>query len=180
VIAFARIAALALGLLDDDAAAAVEEHVAGCDGCAARLERLLALGDEVAALARAGGAPLTFGRPFLARLEAARLVTRRYRVANGGAVACTVDADDIYSTMRFALDARGFGRLDLVWESLWGLVRFADVPFDSDGVVAVMPATALRPFPTHRMVARLFAVDERGERQVGEYTLDHTGYVARG
>ena len=52
----------------------------------------------------------------------------------------------------------------------------ADLPFDpAAGEVLFLPsAAALRKMPAHTMRVRLVAVDEAGERPLGEYTFAHT------
>ncbi len=54
--------------------------------------------------------------------------------------------------------------------------RLEDVPFDpsADEVLILPSATALKRLPAHTLLVRLVAVDESGERALGEYTFDHT------
>jgi hypothetical protein len=173
MIAFERLASLALGELDDDAAAEVEEHVLGCSRCAAVLESLLELGDRLAEVARSGTRMLA-GRALVDRLAAAGLVTRTYSIAAGGQVACTVDDRDLYSAMRLSADTRGERRVDVVFLSPERDIRYEDVPFEPDGVVFVHPAHYLRTIPSGRKMLRLVAVDDQGDRVLAEYVLNHT------
>jgi hypothetical protein len=176
MIAFERLSMLALGELPDDEAVAVEEHVLGCAGCAAVLERLLDLGEGIAEVTRLGGAFLLVGRGVVDRLEAEGMITRRYAIVSGGAVACTVDARDLYVSMRLELETRGLSRLDLLYESPIARHRFEDVPFDPGEVVFSMPATFLRTLPTQREELRLVAVEGDGERTAAAYELHHTAF----
>jgi hypothetical protein len=177
MIAFDRLAMLALGELPQEEAAAVEEHVLGCDECAARLERMIDLGQGLSALARAGSTGgLLAGEAIVELLEREHLVTRRYRIAPGGQVACTVDAGDVYSAMYLAADTSGARRVDWIYHSPTAGYRVEDVPFHAGGVTFVMPAAYLRTLPTQRKTIRLVAVDDTGERLLGEYVLDHTAY----
>ena len=54
--------------------------------------------------------------------------------------------------------------------------RVEDVPFDPDaGEVLSLPAAAeLRKMPAHTFRVQLVAVDDAGERPLGEYTFAHT------
>ena len=179
MIAFERLVMLARGELPEDETLAVEDHVLGCDGCAALLERLLDLGDAIAQVTRTGGAFLLAGPALVNRLEQQRMVTRTYRIAPGGQVSCTVGAQDVYTAMHLALDTHGVERLDLVYESPSASYRVEDLPFDPAGgeLVFVQPAEYLRTLSTERKTLRLVAVDDEGERVVGEYVLNHTAYV---
>jgi hypothetical protein len=51
-----------------------------------------------------------------------------------------------------------------------------DVPFDPDaGEVLYLPSAAeLKKLPAHMSRLQLVAVDESGERSLGEYTFAHT------
>ncbi|HXR55673.1 MAG TPA: hypothetical protein VN858_02660 [Casimicrobiaceae bacterium] len=53
---------------------------------------------------------------------------------------------------------------------------FRDVPFDaaSGEVVVAAKLAAIRAMPSHRQRVRLVAVDEAGERVIGDYTFNHT------
>jgi hypothetical protein len=53
--------------------------------------------------------------------------------------------------------------------------RGEDVPFDPDaGEVLILPSAAeLKKLPAHVLRVRLVAVDEAGERSLGEYTFAH-------
>lgn len=179
MIAFERLAMLALGELQGAEALAVEDHVLGCDACATVLERLLDLGEHVAAAIRDGGALMLAGRGLVERLARDRMVTRTYRIARGGQVACTVDAEDVYTAVHLALDTHGLRQIDLVYESPSAGFRIADVPFDpaGDEVVFVQPGEYLRTLSTERKTLRLVAVEDTGDRVLGEYVLNHAAFV---
>jgi hypothetical protein len=178
VIPFERLAMLALGEQAEAEAAEVEDHVLGCSGCAAILESLLDLGDHLAAITREGGTPVLAGRALVERLERDRMVTRTYRMAAGGQVACTVGAEDIYTAVYLALDTRGLGRVDIFYDAPSSKYRIADVPFDpaSGEIVFVQPAEYLRTLPTERKTLRVLAVEDGEERLLAEYVLNHTAY----
>jgi hypothetical protein len=179
VIAFERLAMLALGELPEDQRPEVEEHVLGCDHCASVLEALLDLGEVLPRVVRDGVVRMLPGRALVELLDREHLVTRRYRLDAGGQVACTVDAKDIYTAMHLGgVDTRGVKRIDWLYGSPSSQYRLEDIPFqpgDSE-IVFVQPATYLRTLPTERKTIRLIAVDDAGERVLCEYTLNHTAF----
>jgi hypothetical protein len=179
MIAFEKLAALALGELSEHEAHEVEDHVIGCSSCAETLERLLDLGDGVRAVTGAGCAFLLVSRALIAGLAREGKITREYSVRPGGRVDCTVDERDVYTAMRLELDARGARRIDFVYDAPTGSYRAEDIPFDpiATELVFVQPAVYLRTLPSALKKLRLVAVDESGERTLGEYTLNHTAYV---
>jgi hypothetical protein len=180
VIAFEKLAMLALGELPEAEAEEVEDHVFACTGCALILERLLDLGARIAEVTREGGAFMLASRALVDELARAGMVTRRYRMGSGGQVACTVDAKDIYTAMHLSLDvdARDLDRIDLLYESPSASYRIGDVPIDraAGEVVFVQPAEYLRTLPSERKTVRLVSVKAAGERVVAEYTLNHTAF----
>lgn len=174
MIAIDRLVACAVDELPEDEAREVEEHVLGCTPCAALFERLVALGDALRELVRAGAASFVATRGLVDRLDAARLLSRRYELGPGAIVPCSVGAADIYSCVRFAADLSGVTRVDVER----GATRLTDVPFEAnEGAIYLVTSSALiRTFPTAKLAFRLIAVDARGERPLGQYTLDHTGF----
>ena len=106
---------------------------------------------------------------------------REYRLAPGECVNCTIRADDDAVVSRMQLPLAGVQRVDAL-QSLdlgdgrvqrW---RLDDVPFDpnADEVLSLPSATALKKLPAHTFRVQLVAVDEAGERSLGEYTFAHT------
>ncbi|MGA8052514.1 MAG: hypothetical protein WCA12_01420 [Burkholderiales bacterium] len=99
----------------------------------------------------------------------------------GERVACTISANDdaVVGHMQVAL--AGVKRVDAL-QSLdlgdghvqqWHL---EDLPFDpsADEMLSLPSATALKKLPAHTFRVQLVAVDESGERSLGEYTFVHT------
>lgn len=181
MIAIERLASLALGELTDTDAADVEEHVLDCDACAARLELLVELGQAVKDLVTCGGVPLPAPPELLARLQHEGLVTRTYRIAPGGAVQCTVAADDVYVALHLSIPADPAARIDFIYEAEGLHFRIDDIPFDPERRMVTVAQTAgfLRGLPTGRGTVRLVAVDVDGERALAEYTLNHTAMAER-
>jgi hypothetical protein len=166
----------ALGREDEDA---VEEHLLDCDGCGARLRDVIALVEGVRHVAREGTLRMIVSDAFLARAEEEGLRVRQYAAAAGGAVQCTVTADDDILVARLAADLSAAGRVDLCIYDERGveLHRMADIPLRSgaDSVVYQEAMASLKAAPTFTMIARLLSIDDLGaERTLGEYTFNHT------
>lgn len=178
MIAVDELAALAVGDLDGEALDAVEQHVLACGACAATLERLIALGDGVRALVAAGRVNLNLTADLVARLDGAGLVSRTYRVTEGATVACAVGADDIYALTVLEAPLADAMRVDVIAETPIGAWRFDDVPFDAEAglVQLVQRSDLIRTYPSMRIEFRLFASGKSDTRQLGPFTLEHTGF----
>lgn len=175
----ARLADYWLGALQGPDEEAVEEHLLDCDACGARLRDVIALADGVRAIAREGSLRLVVSDAFLQRAGGDGLHVREYAPAPGGAVQCTVAADDDLLIARFAADLSEAGRLDLCFFDGAGIEqsRLRDIPFQAGaGQVAYQEAIEfMKAAPSHTMTARLVGVDDAGgERVLGEYTFHHT------
>ena len=173
---FERLVAYWLGEADD-----VEEHYFACAQCAAKLEWLAALSQGVRAAVRAGALGMVVLPPFVEAMKRAGMRVREYRLGAGETVNCTIRADDdaVLSYLRGSF--AGVKRLDALQSvEVQGVtgpaVRLEDVPFDaaSAELVLIPPARWLKTMPANTMRVRLVAVEERGERVVGEYTFAHT------
>jgi hypothetical protein len=161
--------------------APIEEHLFGCAHCTRRLEELAALAFGIRAVVRRGAVQAVITQPFLEQMKRQGMRIREYRLAPGEHVACTICADDDAVVGRMRVPLAGVRRVDAL-QSLdlgdgrvqqW---RVEDVPFDADaGEVLSLPSAAeLRKLPAHTFCVRLLAVDESGERSLGEYTFAHT------
>ena len=161
--------------------APIEEHFCGCAYCARRLEELAALAFGIRAAVRDGAVRAVITQPFLEHMKRHGMRIREYRLAPGERVACTIRADDDAVVGRMQVPLAGVKRVDAL-QSLdlgdgrvqqW---RVEDVPFapNADEVLALPSAAALKKLPAHTFRVRLVAVDEAGERPLGEYTFAHT------
>ena len=161
-------------------AARIEEHYLGCAECAARLEWLAALSDGVRAAVRAGRVGLFVSKQFVQALVQAGLRFREYHLELNGSVNCTIRADDDGVLSHIRAPLAGAKRVDVVRRvSVGGEQledRVADVPFDpAAGELLFIPAAAaLKAMPSHVLEVTLLAVDEAGERALGEYTFRHS------
>jgi hypothetical protein len=180
-IEFEQLVAYWLGELPEPAEAAIEEHYLGCSHCARRLERLSMLAAGIRAAVRDGVVRAVITRPFLDNMKREGMRIREYRVKPGESVACTIRMDDDAVVARMQAPLEGIKRVDLL-DSLdlgdgqlrqW---RFEDVPFDPDaGEVLNLPsASAVKSMPLFTSRVRLIAVEETGDRLLGEYTFAHS------
>lgn len=166
-----------LGELEPDREALFEEHYFACAACSQSLEDLVALRDGVRA-AFAQGLVHTFFTPaFASRLADRGLRVREYRVTRGGSVNCTVGPDDDVVLGRMAAPLGGVRRVDAILRSA-NDTRVPDLPFDPEaGEVVLAPSMRwLRSLSTYRDVVRLVAVEDDGERVLGDYTFDHSAW----
>jgi hypothetical protein len=170
-----------LGELSDAAEAIVEEHFFGCAHCAQRLDDLAALASGIRAAVHNGALRAVITPPFLGHMKRQGMRIREYRLAPGESVACTIRLDDDAVVGRMQVALAGVKRLDVLehLDMRNGVVRqgrLEDVPFDPEaGELLVLPsAAALKQLPAHTFRLRLVAVDEAGDRPLGEYTFAHT------
>ena len=178
---FEKLVAWWLGELPAAEGEKVEEHFFACGPCAARLEWLAALSDGVRATVRAGRVGLFVSKRFVEALVRAGLRLREYNLEPGTAVNCTIRTEDdaVLSHMRAPL--AGAKRVDVLRRVTVGGAgeaeeRVEDVPFDpAAGELLFIPAAAeLKALPSHVLQVRLVAVEEAGERPLGEYTFRHS------
>ena len=175
-----RLVAYWLGELDEQAEAPLEEHVFGCAFCARRLEELAAYAAGVRAAVRSGAIALALTPAFLAAMKRAGLRIREYPVEPGGSVNCTITKEDDAVVSRFKAPLAGVKRVDaLATREAGGRLerwRVEDVPFDAAaGEVLLTPSAAeLRRLPAFIERVQILAVEDGGERPLGEYTFRHT------
>jgi hypothetical protein len=168
-----------LGVLAEPEEEAVEEHLLGCDGCGARLREVMALAEGIRNLAREGSLRMIVSDTFLRRAAEEGLRVREYAPPAGGAVQCTVTAEDDILIGRLAADLSGGKRVDLSIcdESGAEQLRLRDIPVHAGtrSVVYQESITFAKAAPTNKMVMRLIRVEEAGgEGLLGEYAFNHT------
>jgi hypothetical protein len=165
-----------LGEVPETREASLEEHLLGCAYCSKRLERLVALGSGLRAAVKDGKVSMAVSASFVEAMKQAGLRLREYRVEPGAAVNCTISADDDAVVSRLRAPLANVKRVDLVRTRGGSEVRVADVPFNAEaGEVLVVPGPAwLKTMPAFQMQMRLIAVDEGGEREIGDYTFNHS------
>ena len=168
-----------LGVLPFEAEDTVEEHLLACDACGNRLREAIALAEGLRALARSGSLRVVISEDLIDRaIEEGRRV-REYAPQRGGAIQCTVSADDDLLVARLAADLRGAQRVDVSFCSAQGVEhhRLVDVPVREDAGAVVYQESIVfaKMGPSMTMITRLLGVDPDGtERLIGEYTFHHT------
>ena len=180
-IEFERLVAWWLGELAGGEEEKLEGHFFACAHCAGRLEWLAALSSGVRMAVGAGVLGVVVSAPFVEAMKRAGMRLREYRLGPGMTVNCTIRADEDAVVSRIRAPLAGVKRLDAVRRvEVGGVeqpeVRLEDVPFDpASGEVLFIPSAAwVKKMPAMRQHVRLLAVEEEGERLVGEYTFAHT------
>jgi hypothetical protein len=158
---------------------ALEEHLLACDSCGERLRQVIALAEGIRNLAREGCLRMVVSEAFLKRAAEEGLRVREYAPPRGGAVQCTVTAEDDVLIGRLAANLSGTKRVDLSICDGRGAeqLRLRDIPVRSGAgsVIYQESITFAKAMPTSTMIARLVTVDEAGgEHLLGEYTFNHT------
>ena len=167
-----------LGELPDEAA--TEEHVMGCAHCAQRLEWLAASAQGIRAAVKSGALGISLTPRFLQAMKDIGMRIREYAAAPGETIHCTITAQDDAVVSRLKAPLAGVGRVDAVHTlEVGGRVerrRAEDLPFDpvASEVVFTPASSELRKMPAHTWHVQLVAVDDAGERPLGEYTFAHT------
>lgn len=169
-----------LGELPPDSEAGIEAHYLCCAECSRRLERLATLARGIGDLARTSGVDMVINDEILLRLKQDGLKVREYHVPNNGSVNCTVAPEDDFVIGRLEAPLSGLGRVDLLTLDSEGntLYRQQNVPFlaDSGGVIMAPGIEKLRAMPASTLHFRLLAVDDQGERILGDYIFNHSPY----
>ncbi len=167
-----------LGELDASREALFEEHLFGCNDCAARLQELVGIADGIRALIQNGSMQGVVSKNLLERLAEEGLRLREYAVVEGGSVNCTVAPDDDLVISRLSASLVGVTCLDLVLSDEEGVeqLRLHDIPFNADaGEIIFIPSIAyLRTLPATTMRMHLLAMNHAGPKQIGEYIFLHT------
>jgi len=168
-----------LAVLPPAAEEALEEHLMVCDSCGDRLREMMALADELRALARSGTLQVIVSEELIKQAAESGLRVREYAASPGEAIQCTVSADDDVLTARLAVEMTTASRVDLSWCDPRGVEhrRMTDIPVRADArrVICQQSIAWAKASPTATMIARLLAVDDAGgERVIGEYTFHHT------
>ena len=158
--------------------AAAEEHIFGCEDCARQLQSMIDLAEGIRTLARQGNLGMILTREFLDRLAREGMRVREYAPPAGGAVQCTVTAQDDLLIGRLAADLTGIEQVDLALCDPSGAerMRLRDIPFRAGltEVILNYPIGPARQSGADVVVMKLFAITAHGERVLAEYTFNHT------
>lgn len=177
-IAWDELLAYWLGELDDDNTARIEEHYLGCGQCSQRLDQLVELAQGIGELARTSGVSMVINDGFVERLKNDGLQVREYHVPQNGSVNCTIVPDDDFVVGYLETPLSDVHRIDMLSRFDFEDTprRQEDVPFIAESGVVVLapPVDAIKALPASSLQIRLLAIDETGERMLGEYTFNHT------
>jgi hypothetical protein len=175
-VSFAALADYWLGELAANEEERVEEHLLGCAVCSRQLDSLVTLGAGIRAAFRNGAVGAVITPALLDEMKREGLRLREYPVGPGGSVNCTISASDDAVVSRLRVNPAGASRIDLELLSELGAGRLTDIPFEpsADAVLFCPPAARLKQAPAFVQRIRLIAVDESGERALGDYTFVHT------
>jgi hypothetical protein len=169
-----------LGELDTAAESDFEEHLFGCAECATRLRDLTQLGNGIRRMTRDGRIHAIFTAPFVRQLQELGLKVREYRLPPGGSVMCTVAPHDDLVLAHLHAPLHDVQRLDLLIDDMAQdtRIRIEDVAFDptADAVVMLPNVAQLRQVAFATQHVKLLAVENAGERVIGEYTFNHSRY----
>lgn len=173
-----------LAVLSESDEESVEAHLLACDACGARLREVIALAEGVRNLAREGNLRMVVSDAFLRRAAEEGLHVREYAPPAGGAVQCTVTAEDDLLIGRLTADLRAAGSVDLSICNEMGAEQFRlrDIPVNPAATTVILQESVsiIKAAPTMTMVMRLLTYDEAGtERLLGEYTFNHTRSMPR-
>ncbi len=165
----------ALPLSEEDS---VEQHLFQCGECGTRLRETIALAEAVRDIARQGSLFMIVSDNLLESAAREGLRVRQYTLPAGGAVACTVTAEDDLLIARLTANLTSARRIDLCLYDDTGRERsrFTDIPFRSDAPTVLFQHAIqhAKAAPTETLIARLLAIDDAGEHLLGEYTFHHT------
>jgi anti-sigma factor RsiW len=170
-----------LGELDEAAEARIDEHVLGCADCSERLADIVAMADGIRSAFKHGSVHVFVTDAFVKGAAQHATHVREYRVAPNGSVNCTVAPEDELLVSRLEAPLAGVARIDVIsYLNDAQTDVFRDIPFDAaSGAIVLTPSVArLRTMPSHRRRFRLVAIDESGERVIGDYTFNHTAHEA--
>jgi hypothetical protein len=156
----------------------VEEHLLACDACSGELARLVGLADAVRSVARSGNVRAVVSESFLDRVANEGLRLRQYRLGPGESVECTVMANDDILVARLIADLSTTEHVDIAWYDAEGKEqeRVRDIPVHGAmrEIIWAQRIDDIRALPATVARARVLAVEDRGERVLGEYTFNHT------
>ncbi|MFO0744680.1 MAG: zf-HC2 domain-containing protein [Myxococcota bacterium] len=157
-------------------AEAVEAHVFDCAACAARLERLAALADGVAAMVRAGQLQFALTQALVEQLAADGARLRHYEARPGDHVMCGVGERDDYIITWLDAEFTPGAQVDLEVVGLGPDQRHADVLVDrsAGSLVLALPGDVARALPGLTFHMRLLERDGTRERVLGDFVFEHS------
>lgn len=173
-----------LGEQDTSTEARTEEHYLGCQQCSRRLEELASLSREVRSVVQTGAFNAVLTERFVQMQKERGRHVRTYHVPHNGSVNCTIAPEDDLVVAQLEAPLAGITRLDLIFAGPDEKfeMRREDIPFvpESGRVLIATSTTLLRTLPASTSRLRLLAVNDQGERVIGDYTFNHTPCAEQG
>jgi hypothetical protein len=167
-----------LGEQDSATEARTEEHYLGCERCSRRLEELASLAQDVRTVMQTGAFNAVLTEHFVQNQKERGQHVRTYHVPRNGSVNCTIAPEDDLVVAHLEAPLADITRLDLIFvgpdEKFE--IRREDIPFipESGNVLIATSTAILRTLPASTSRMRLLAVDDHGERVIGDYMFNHT------
>jgi len=172
-----QLAAYERGELTLSESEAIEDHVFGCDACAARLEALARLVAGVRDVVERGQVPLVLTRALEDHLVARGVRTRVFRLARSATVPCAAAPDDDLLILHLEADLAEATHLSLAVDDEAGALswRHDDLPVeaDDDTVRVAFPGDVVRGLPDAVVHLRLSIERDGAPPAAEEYTLVH-------
>jgi hypothetical protein len=188
-IGFADVVDYWAGELTESEEDRIEEHVFGCAECARELAAAEGLARDVAAVVREGRLHTVVTDAILNRLAADGVRVRMFTLEGEAVVPCAVWAGDELVVARIRADFAGVDAISIVTRQASGeeIGRLSDVAVrpGQREILTAFSAARLRTLPATRVHVSVTApaggpgMGGRGERTLGEYTLEHGGALDR-
>lgn len=172
----------AAGELSEANAAALEDHLFACAGCAARARELDALASAIrpAMISAEIGGFVT--EAILNRLAREGVRVRSYALSPGAVVPCAVWDDDELMALRLRADFGGASEFTLSQRVAGDeMVRATGqmTAGHQNEIIYTIPAAWVRRLPAVDVEVLLTAHEAGHERPIGSYTLVHEGSLRR-
>ena len=171
----ARLTDWIAGALDEAEGAAIEEHLLGCDACAARAARLLDLVDGVRAVMAKGGVQMAVTRATVDAWQAASVEVQEVGFRPDELVPCALPHHRGAIVLRLETPLDTITRLDLVVRTPAGAARFEDIAFDpaSGAVLLAQPAHAWLGLPAVEVAFELTGHERSGALSQRRFVMAH-------
>jgi len=181
-IALADLTDYAAGELSQTEAAAIEEHLFACAGCAVRAAEFNALVRAIRPAVHTAEVGGFVTDELLNQLSREGVRVRTFALSPGTVVPCAVWEGDELMALRLRGDFAGAGEFTLL-QRVGGTevsrVRGEVTAGEHDEVIFAIPASWVRQLPIVDIDVLLTAHEGGVERPVGRYTLVHAGSLAR-
>ena len=171
----------AAGVLADDEAAALEEHLFTCAGCARLASEVEALASGIGTAVRSARIGGFVTDDVLNRLARDGVRVRSFALSPGAAVPCAVWEDDELMVLRLRGDFKRGGDITISRRDAGVEVNRTTgyVAATNGEVLYATPAARIRGLPATRIEFVLTTTEGGEEQPIGTYTLLHGGALHR-